>query len=290
MNPTVRVAGRRMRATSAAALVAALLAGCGSAPERMNPVQAQAVDANARGHAAFDRGDTERAMRFFRQALALERSIERDDGVAANLLALARVEQAAGRSADAQERLDELLGARGERFPADLRAAAAGRQALLRLAANDTGAAAALVTRASEFCGTACVARAAVMNIDARVRLAMGDGRGALAAATTARGLAAEHGQAVEEANGLRLSAQAHLALGEPAAAVPLLQGALALDRRLGLPTRIGLDLLRLADAESALGNRPAAIRYAERAVAVSEAAGDAAVTREARSLLEALR
>jgi tetratricopeptide (TPR) repeat protein len=279
-----------MRVAPALWLVAALLAGCGSAPERMTPVRAQAVDANARGHAAFDRGDTERATRFFRQALALERSIERNDGIAANLLALARVEQATGANARALERLDELVGAGGERYPANLRAEAAGRQAVLHLAANDTAAAAARVARALEFCGTACAARAAIVNLDARVRLATGDARGALAAAAAARTLAADRAQPAEEANGLRLSAQAHLALGEPAAAVPLLQDALALDHRLGLPPRIHADLLRLADAESALGNRPAAIRYAERAVAVSEAAGDAAGVHEARMLLEALR
>lgn len=256
-----------------------LLGACGHAPEAHNARYMQAVEFSQRAQAAYQRGEYPAAINLYTMALQLDRSIENTNGIAINLLNLAKVNQVVGQFAEAHTYLDLLLG--GEQAlefkPAHL-AAAAVQKALLRLDENNAGEAAAWADKAAGHCIADCRLGGLISNLRAGIALQKNDadaalhwGKKGIAENKTENKDGSKSGQQIEYANSLRLTAQASVMKNEYDAALALLNEALAVDKALGLPEKIRLDLILLAGVHGDGGKPELAKVYRERARQVSE-------------------
>lgn len=291
--PLAPAARAALPGAGAVLLLAALLAGCGSAPPEPSAAEREAVGYNQRGARALRTGRIEDARKFYQAALRVDRSVENADGIAVNLLALARVDQAAGNLSSAQTHLDAVLDDAPLALPRSRKAEAAARKALFAFDAGDIARAADWSRRAEELCLPACAARAAITNLRARAALASGDAAGASRLAR--RALEAANGSGagsaddprIERANANRLIGEAAIALRDTKSARPALSDALALDQALGRADRIRRDLILLAQAIEMEGDRDGALAHYRRALEVATAAGDSAGADEARKFLQ---
>ena len=280
-----------MRMRNAALMAIVALCGCGSVS--LNRVQQQALDTNQRAARAFQAGHLEQARALYQEASRLDASIEDLDGLAANLLSLARVEQAAGKPEAAHQYLDRVLGdgALGDpRQPATLprQAEAAARKAQLHLASRDLDRAAAWSARAEDFCRrSACASLGAILNLRARTALQAGDATSALAFSQRALAESGGESDRTERANALRVAAEAQLLQKQPQSAFGALDEALRLDQALGLPARIIMDLMLLGQTSEQLQRPDDARSYYRRALDVGAASGDAEGQTQARARLD---
>lgn len=250
-------------------LMISLLAACGSAPQRP-PValeQAQTVDKSARR--ALREGDLVRSQELFVRSLALQQSLDNLPGVATALINLATVSHRLHDDAGALRLLDSVLAEGAPPYPADLRAAAAFRKAVILMDGGRLDEAGAALDFAEKECGQPCTLRPGMDNLRARLALLKGNPVAALELAKQAMAGAEKE----ELANARRISAAAEAALGRHDGALAHYQAALELDKEMGLSTRIAEDLNGTAQALERLGRKEEAEGYARRAAAVIEAA-----------------
>ena len=229
----------------------------------------QAIDFNQRAQRAFMRGEYQTAAGLYENALRLDAAIENVDGIAVNLLNLAKVNQALGKPELAQQYLDRLLHEKALHFPRAQLAAAAVQFGLLRLQAGDVAAAKTWADQASEYCVSDCRLSGVIANLRANIAIQSNDAEQALD--WSGRAISANKGESqIEYANALRLRAQAKVLHQEFEASLPLLEEALSIDKTLGLPDKIRQDLLLLAQAHDKLGRAESAAQYRERAARVA--------------------
>lgn len=255
----------------ALALLLGLLSACGSTPEKPSARQAKAVEYNQRAQSAFQRGEYVTAIQFYEWALKLDSSIENVEGIAVNLVNLAKVHRVLGQAEESQRYLDRLLNEKTLSYGKPHLAAAAVQKALWALQARDAKAAAGWVEKAAEYCAD-CTLSGVVDGLRANIALMEGDAEKAVYWSDRAAS-ANKKLSPLEYANALRLSAQARMLRREYEAAIPLLQEALALDKSQGLPEKIRIDLMLLADCHEKKGAVELAGQYRERAARVSAAA-----------------
>jgi tetratricopeptide (TPR) repeat protein len=272
---------------AAAALVIALLAGCGASPlNRTSPAQTRLAEAENRAAALVKTGDYAGAARFYGEALRIATSLENADAIAANAINLSIVQQWLGHDAQARAALAPVLDEPRARFSERRVVQAELRRAILELASGDIGAAAVWAGEAERRCAASCEYAATILNVRAQVELDSGHApeaaRLAQAAAERTRGDAAR----AENANALRTLGRARAAQGQAAAALEPLKQALELDRALGDPRKILADLAELARASDAAGDAEAAKGYQERGLAVSRAMNEAKSAAEMEVLL----
>ena len=160
---------------------------------------------NLAGAEAYARGEFSSARTSYSKAIEAHQKNRNAEGTALNALSLARVEQAAGNAAAAQQALDLALAS--DASPG-LRAEAAGRKALLHLAAGERKEAADWQARAQALCG-GCRAQAAILNIGARIALAAGDGAAAAQLAERVLKLPPDDETRSEQVNARRIVAEA---------------------------------------------------------------------------------
>src|SRR5664279_4885777 len=86
-----------------------LLAACSHVEETRSARQEQATEFNQRAQRAFQRGEYQVAAVFYENALQLDVAVENVNGIAINLLNLAKVSQVLGNPVQAQRYLDSLL-------------------------------------------------------------------------------------------------------------------------------------------------------------------------------------
>ena len=130
-----------LRSATAAALL--LCASCAAPPSApLPPVGARTADANARAATLVRAGDYAGAARRYEEALALARSVEDADAIAANAVNLSVVYQWMGRDGSARDALKIVLDDGKRPFPERRRLHAELRRAILELAAGDRAAAA----------------------------------------------------------------------------------------------------------------------------------------------------
>src|SRR5689334_12947992 len=95
-----------------------LLAGCagkgGPAPA---PKRLQAIEANNHAGQLFARGDYAGAAKLYQRALEIERSVENEDGIAANLINLSIAYQRLGELKSAEAAVAEILDGGVNAFP-----------------------------------------------------------------------------------------------------------------------------------------------------------------------------
>lgn len=266
-----------MARRSAAAGALLLCAACASQPGApLPPVGARTADANARAATLVRAGDYAGAARRYEESLALARSVEDADAIAANAINLSVVYQWMGRDGSARDALKIVLDDAKRPFPERRRLQAELRRAILELAAGERAAAAEFAGRAERRCERmACEVAPALLNVKAQIALENGDAAGAARLAQAAADAARARGNHAEQANGLRNAGRARLANGEHAASIALFEQALAIDHALADPRKIHADLVELARAAAAAGDREAARSYLERAQTVSHAARD---------------
>jgi tetratricopeptide (TPR) repeat protein len=268
---------------------AALLASCATTPPAPSRSEREALSLHQRAARAFHQGQLPQARSLFEEALRVDVSVENAHGIGANLLSLARVEQASGNPAAAHALLDRVLSDAPLALPRAHHAEAAARKAQIFLAARETGRAGEWAERAERLCASVpvCSARASALNLRALAALESRDF--AAAADFAQRAVAAASGEEgrTERANGLRVAGQAGLARGELASAREALREALALDQALGLAPRIFRDLMLLGEVSEKAGQREDARTYYARALAVSAAEGDRSAETQARAQLE---
>lgn len=275
-----------MRALRTGAVVALawLAAGCGgAAPPRPSDTQEAALAWNERGRAAYARGDYAQALAHYREALALNRSVEDVDGIARELVNLATVHRRLGERAKADAALDEILAPGGIPFTSAQRAEATYQLALHAAEDGDGARARSLGEQAAGLC-SGCAAGGAIGNFLAGLKLGAGDAVGAREQARRALDINRRLGDKSEEANSQRLLADAALHLKDLAAAAAGYQEALMLDKALGQPHKIAADLLGLGEATLAQGRGREAADYFQRARAVAEVAGLEALRRQAEA------
>jgi len=247
-----------------------LLSACShEAPAVRSVREEQAIEFNQRAQRAFLRGEYQTAAGLYENALRLDAAIENVDGIAVNLLNLARVNQALGKPEIAQQYLDRLLSEKALHYPAAQLAAAAVQYGLLCLQAGDVAAATAWTDRANEYCASGCKLSGVIANLRANIAIQSGDAEQALD--WSGRAVSANKSESqIEYANALRLQAQARMLKQEFEAASPLLEEALGIDKVLGLPDKIRQDLSLLAQVQDKLGRAELAAQYRERAARVA--------------------
>jgi tetratricopeptide (TPR) repeat protein len=246
-----------------------LLTACGHVEETRSARQQQATEFNQRAQRAFQRGEYRVAASFYENALQIDVAIENVNGIAINLLNLAKVNQALGNTAVAQRYLDSLLQDKALQYsPAHL-ASAAVQKSLLHLQENDAVGAVIWVDKAAANCTTDCKLAGVIDNARASIALRASNVDKALYWSERA---ASENKDAspLEYANSLRLSASAKLLKNEPDTALHLLDEALVIDKSLGLPEKIRQDLLLFAQAHEKAGRAEQAEQFRDRAARIA--------------------
>lgn len=253
-----------------ALMLSAMLVACGTVSETRSARQIQADEEGRRAASAFERGEYPAALAWFKKSLEDNRLIENTDGIAINLLNLARTSRALGNAQDAQHYLDMLLNDTALDFQREYLAQGAMQAALLRLGENKPDAASAWADKAEAYCGTGCMLNGTLYNLRASIAIAQNDADSALG--WCSKGLSENKASKMEYANSLRLAGQAHAMKQEYAVAQPLLDEALVLDKALGLPEKIKLDLTALAKIYEGLEQPGNAAKYRERAMRIGTA------------------
>ena len=274
----------------AAGLACTLAAACAQAPAP--PALAKptaALEANRRAEAHLRHGDLDNAVLQYREALRLSQSLEDTAGIAANAVNLSVVYQRQGKFAEARASLAPVLERALLVFPAEHRAQAALRRAVLDLDERRPAGALEWAERAESWCGRPCALTAAIQNVKGQLALDAGRHAAAAAAAKTALAASRAGRDQPEAANALRLLGMAAIGAGDGAAALGHLREALAIDLELAVPRKIHLDLVGLGRASALRGEREAARAYYARAHAVSVADRDAAGAADVRALIDAL-
>ena len=264
-----------------------LLAGCASQPPPAQPAKrVQAIEANNRGTALFQRGDYAAAASEFRRAVDIERSVENEEGVAANLINLSIAYQRAGERGAARAAMAEILDNPLMRFPPGRVAEAALRSAILLAEEREVEAAAKALERSRALCGGRCPLVGKIDNVEAQLDLLRGRHEEARVAAQRALSANRSRADREEVANSLRLLGAAALAAGKPAEVEPLAKEALEIDKQLAVPAKIFRDLVLLGRAAKARGNTEDAAQLLGRALVVARAAQDATAIAEVQGLL----
>ncbi len=269
---------------------ALLLSACGSAPAPRSATDEAAIQWDRRGQEAYRRGEYQEALAAYEEALRRYASVEHAEGTGIELLNVAMVESRLGNRERALQVLDQVLASRDAAMPARFKAEAAYRRAHMDIEAGNAVGASSWLERAQGFCGDAsCEVAGRLQNMQARLALLRGDITGAEAAAR--RGLDINHrrGDALEEANSLRLLADGASRRAQYPQALTFYEQALALDKSAAEPTKITLDLLGASRSLAAQGKTDAAVEYAERARRVADSVNDDRGREQAQALLKSL-
>ncbi len=247
-----------------------LLAACSSAaPPRPPAVLERANNADKEARRALRDGDLPVARNLFEQTLRLQQSLDNLPGIAAAAINLASVYHRMNNDEMALAYLDAILGDRQAPYPAELRAVAAFRKAVILVDNNNKDAPAA-VEAAAQQCVSSCEFTAGLHNLRARMALGSKDYAAAAGHAKQAADAAGDNKE--ELANARRHTAAANAALGQTGPALEQYLAALELDKQLGVPKRIAEDLQGASTALEKLGRKDEAISYARRAAAAQDA------------------
>lgn len=251
-------------------LASLLLSACGQqAPMVRSQRQEQAIELNQRAQRAFMRGEYQTADGLYGDALKFDIAIENADGIAINLLNLARVNLVLERPKIAQMYLDRILKDKALQYSAAHLAAASVQYSLLRLWAGDVTSAMSWADKASEYCVSDCKLSGVIANLRANIAIQSNDAEQALYWSGHAVS-SNKNGSKIEYANALRLHGQAKMMKQEFEASLSILDEALSIDKALGLPEKIRQDLILLAQANDKLGRHESAAQYRERAARVA--------------------
>lgn len=258
-----------VRYRSAFVLCMLWLSGCSSVPEPANLRLSKAIEFNQRAQNAFQRGEYQTAADLYDLSLQVDSSIENVDGIAINLINLAKVHQALAQRELVQRDLDALLNEKALHFRPEHLAAAALQKAAMQLQDGDVGGAGYWLEQSAGHCTSDCKLKGAINNLRANIALLEKDAGKTLYWADQGAS-ASKKAAPVEYANALRLAAQAKILKDDADGAKVLLEQTLAADKTLGLPQKIFLDLTLLAEVSDMKGDVEVAKQYRARATRVA--------------------
>ncbi|MFA6971023.1 MAG: hypothetical protein WC208_06420 [Gallionella sp.] len=242
-----------------------LLAACSHVPEKRSPIEIQAAQMSLSAEAAFARGQYSLAKEGYLSAYRADMAVENIDGMAINLLNLARVSDVMGEYVNTQSYLGALLDKPLHVFKPEYLAQAETQRALLSFRNKDFAATDFWLDHAQANCLASCRVAGVILNV--RAMLALQEKNAADALRYSREALDKTKRDFPEEyANALRISAEAHMLEHHFDVALPILEEVLALDKSLGLPRKIQLDLLRLAQAWEGRGGHEQAENLRARA------------------------
>ena len=283
-----------IRAFAILLLACFFLQACGGTkPVRVPELIRSSDEMRTKADDAYGRGDLERALKFYAEALRLSRSMEDTEGTAGNLLDIAVVYRGMGDLSSAHIVLDEVFihtGPAGITYPENLLARGCMIRSLLHLDAGSIVEASEWSGKAESLCkGSRCADMAGILNLQARVMLLQDNIKSALAYASRGMKAARSAGDGLEEANSLRIMADSELAAGRPERAIDMYEDALVHDKALALPGKVALDLRGLAVASIRAGYMDKARTYLGRALDVSMNAGLERMEEDLKGLMEAM-
>jgi tetratricopeptide (TPR) repeat protein len=256
-----------------------VLASCGGGTaEKRDAIAAERVKAaelSEKAAAAYEKGAYELALKYYREALRVSRSVEDFDSIAIGSINTASALRATGRLDEAYGLMDGLLQAPYMRISHDVEAEARYMKALILLDRNDPGGAIEESALALDVCKRDCSALARIYNLLARANLEVGEYQLAGEQATAGRDASRRAGDGREEANALRLLAGVDESEGRFESSAELLEQALGIDKKLALGPKIYSDLMGMGRVSARMGNTGKAGEYYRRALSVAQALGD---------------
>lgn len=253
--------------------VAFWLGGCAGVVKPVSQPKVLAMEHNRRGVEAEARGDRQKALAEFAEALRLQSSVDNADGMLVALVNSARTQRLGGDLQSARSSIErgEVLLSDGSDLAAELYY----EKAKILAATGDLAEALKWAQRAEA--AERGEARGRRLNLVASLKLKQGEPDQARELLERAQVANREAKLFSEEANSLRLLGEIHLLQGAYVKASECYQGALALDKELGFSGKIASDLYGLGSVSAASGDRRGAIGWYLRALEASRSGGDAA-------------
>ncbi|MDP2167077.1 MAG: tetratricopeptide repeat protein [Thermodesulfovibrionales bacterium] len=265
------------------------VSGCGGAKEAAPVPDAvlQSVGFNRKAEDSFKKGDYERALIYYQEALRVNRSIENTDGIAVELINISAVCRRLKDNENALRSIDEILNNPSLQFSDPHRANAAFIKAMIHMDGERPEDASSWADKALSFCGASrCGLEGKIFNLKGRIALSSGDASSAITFAAKGLDLSKGNGHAEEAANSLRLLAGAKALSGQHGEAFRLYEDAFSLDKSLGLSRKIALDLMGAGRALLKQGRPDDAAAYFRRALSVARASGDEHRVKDAEAAL----
>ncbi|MDI6745070.1 MAG: tetratricopeptide repeat protein [Thermodesulfovibrionales bacterium] len=246
--------------------------GCGgpSAPT-LSAVHEKAVEHNQKAAKAVEKGDYEKALAYYTEALKINRSIENTEGIAVNLINIAVLFQKKGDVSRDHEFIDIALSIPG--INNEIRSDAAYEKARIYLKEKN-------FAKAKEWVNISLSLNKGIFegsrwNLMGRISFTEGKYDEALTMANTALNLNIENKQRSEEANSFRLMAEVNAKKGTYSESKTYYIKALEIDKELGNSKKIAMTLRAMGMLSLKQGNLTDAVMFYMRAYDVSSNAGD---------------
>lgn len=270
------------------ALLSALCIGCGgpSAPA-LSSIHARAIDYNQNATKAAEKGDYEKALDYYMEALRINHSVENTEGIAVNLINLAVIYQKQGNIPEAKKIIDMVFLITD--INNSIKAEAAFEKARLFLKEKELSKAGEWVNKSMTL--NKGIREGSRWNLLGRIALMEGNYSEALTAASTALKLNSVNKQKTEEANSLRLIAEIKALTDKLEESTEAYIKALEIDKESGDSKKIAMDLMGLGELSLKYGRLQNAINFYMRAYNVNRNAGDMeGASKAARSLADAYK
>jgi len=246
--------------------------GCGGTQtQTLSAVNLRAIEYNQNAAKAMEKGDYEKALAYYMEALRVTRSIENTEGIAVNLINIAVLYQKKGKTSDAHEFVDIAFSMPD--ISNEIKSDAAYEKARIYLKEKNTAKAKEWVNKSlSVDKGLRAGSR---WNLMGRISFAEGKYDEAAAMANTALNLNRENKQRAEESNSLRLMAEINAQKGLYPESRELYKKALEIDKELGDSKKIAMTLRGIGMLSLKQGHFQEAAIFYLRAYDVSSNAGD---------------
>jgi len=274
-------------------MCALLLAACGGGKEEkhdaLSATQIKAAELSEKANEAYAKGAYELALRYYREALRLSRSVEDFDSMAIGVINTASALRATGKLDEADILVDDLLRSSYLQLSDGMKAEARYLKALILLDMTDAAGAVAQADIALKACNNSCDALARIYNLSARAYLKAENTEVAREQAQAGWSTSQRDNDGREEANALRILGEVDEAQSSYQGAAKHYEQALEMDKKLALGSKIYLDLMGLGRVAAQLGETDKADEYFRRAQSVAEALGDEDKAGQAKRGLESL-
>ncbi|MBI1812085.1 MAG: tetratricopeptide repeat protein [Nitrospirae bacterium] len=265
-----------------------LLIGCsGAQTQTLSAVNLRAIEYNQNAAKAVEKGDYEKALAYYMEALKINRSIENTEGIAVNLINIAVLYQKKGNPSNAHEFVDIAFSMPD--ISNEIRSDAAYEKARIYLKEKNAAKAKEWVNKSLSV--DKGLREGSRWNLMGRISFAEGKYDEAAAMANTALNLNRENKQRAEESNSLRLMAEINAQKGLYWESRELYKKSLEIDKELGDSKKIATTLRGIGMLSLKQGHFQDAAIFYLRAYDVSSNAGDTEGTSEALdSLSDAYR
>ena len=214
--------------------------GCGGAQtQTLSAVNLRAIEYNQNAAKAMEKGDYEKALAYYVEALRVNRSIENTEGIAVNLINIAVLYQKKGNTSNAHEFVDIAFSMPD--ISNEIRSDAAYEKARIYLKEKNTAKAKEWVDKSLSL--NKGLREGSRWNLMGRISFAEGKYDDAAAMANTALNLNRENKQRAEESNSLRLMAEINAQKGLYSESRELYKKSLEIDKELGDSKKIAMTL-----------------------------------------------